>query len=250
VRVTSSVEQARAAKVRTQPSAVSVSGLKAKEQLKANRDAAARKAKRKAAARKAASVEQARERKVREAPTAVSTAGLKAEESFIEAAEITARVEESREAYVAGVDKYQKEATPLSERVREIQVERPAPGIPVAAVSQPEGAPGARPAPDITETYTQAREELVAAGYREEDLETPFVELGGTAATGFMPPYVLEAMQADIDARAAEEPVVVDGVVMMPAQARRRAYGQGSKMIGGMLMFAALISFAIRIRDG
>ena len=109
---------------------------------------------------------------------------------------------------MGAVKAYQVTATPLSEKVREIEKERV--GAPPVSAVYPEtpffeekGLAKKKvkrqrlksETKDITETYEVAREELVAEGYRPEDIETPFVDLGGTAATGFKPPYVLHEME-------------------------------------------------------
>jgi hypothetical protein len=178
--------------------------------------------------------------------------------------ELAAKKAASDAAIQAANLRYQQTQTPLGEKVREIEKERQ-PEAPVTVlITDPEtgedvkvySGKGGRgrgystePTTGITKTYTTARAELKEEGYREEDIETPFVDLGGTPETGYKPPYVLEEMQADIDARA-EEPVMVDGVAMMPAQARKLLQGRGTRMIGGMLLFASLLSFAMRVRDG
>ena len=141
------------------------------------------------------------------ARTTVSTSGLKLKDRKKETAEWEESTRSTREAYVEAVRAYQVTATPLSEKVREIEVERV--GAPPVAATVDVVDPVTRvvtekkvrrrrlksETKDIAETYEVAREELVAEGYRPEDIETPFVDLGGTAATGFKPPYVLHEME-------------------------------------------------------
>jgi len=174
--------------------------------------------------------------------------------------ELAAKKKASDARIAEATRQYQQMATPLSERVREIQVERPAPAVAVSAkypdtpVFKKAGvagkkvrqvsAPGAREAPSIPETYVQAREELVTAGYREEDLETPFVDLGGTEETGFVPPYVLAQMEEDAGIPEAERSPVTEpyrAIVQVDrAYPHRRAHPWA-----GIVYFGALISFAL-----
>lgn len=152
--------------------------------------------------------------------------------------------------------RYQRTQTPLGEKVREIERERVG-ETPVSAVYpdrptfQKAGVVGKRvrrrrpkaETKDITETYEVGREELVKEGYRPEDIDTPFMDLGGTAETGYKPPYVLAQMEED--AGIPEEQRSPATEPYRAIVSRRRAYPWA-----GAIAFGALISFALRVRDG
>ena len=225
--------------------------------------AQARKLRDELAAKKAASDaaiastrEQARER---EARTTVSTSGREAAEQLAENRRLAEEQARVRDAYVKEVATYQQTQTPMGERIREIRKERPAPAVAVSAVYpdtptfreagvagekvRQVAAPGAREDPGERAARAQATKELVKAGYKEEDLETPFVELGGTPETGYTPPYVLAQMEEDAGIPEEERSPVTEPyrAIVQP----RRGYPWA-----GALMLGVIISFALRVRDG
>jgi len=115
----------------------------------------------------------------------------------------------SESVHRAAVATYQVEATPLSERTREIIVEREVQveksrsgGAAVRAKAamragdtetqkRAEAEIKAVNVPTVAEASATARVELLDQGFTEEQLDTPYGELGGSAKTGYLPPNVV-----------------------------------------------------------
>ena len=153
----------------------------------------------------------------------------------------------------AATEEFQATTTPLEERVREIRLERPR-------------TPGGGRDPGQEEAEAIARAELAEQGFEEEQVETPFGELGGTEETGFLPPNTIGGRDPDtggtvVDITDEGDLIVAlpgGGEVVKPApgagavdtvrQVPRLGPGRGGNALGGALAFGALLSFALAVR--
>lgn len=152
------------------------------------------------------------------------------------AAERRAALARQATAYGRAVETYQAEATPLEERVREIRLERPRIE---RKVFDPGQAIAAR----------QARRELEEQGFTEEQIETPYGELGGTARTGFLPPNVVGG--AAVAPEPVPEPVMVGPPILGEPEPVARATPEGIDVkIDSTAKKILLLAFLAKIVEG
>ena len=217
------------------------------------------------------------QRRIEQEKVRVSSGAADLEKERIRAQQQKAKLQE--EAHKKAVSTFKKEVTPIEERTREIIQERSTgkakskeAGRATRKKSKEkelmrEGKSQTEASKLATEEFGEveavesvsndearqlAKVELLDQGFTEEQLETPYSELGGTPDTGFLPPNVIGGRDPETGEVVTELPVTGGGVgpVGRVRRVKSRSVGRGAAAIGGLLFFGALVSFGLITRKG
>ena len=215
-------------------------------------------------------------RRIEQEKVRVSSGAADLERERIRSQKQKAKLQE--EAHKKAVSTFKKEVTPIEERTREIIQERSTgkakskeAGRATRKKSKEkelmrEGKSQTEASKLATEEFGEveavesvsndearqlAKVELLDQGFTEEQLETPYSELGGDESTGFLPSNVVggRGKMGEVITGVAPGGGSI-GVMPRDRAVQRRPVGRGAAAIGGLLFFGALVSFGLITRKG